>query len=89
MCNATTNPNTGKTIQYKQLLKGSDKTIWERSFENELSRLAQELGNHIKSANTIFLKPKSEEPFKTSNTTYGKIVCDIKPHKKKKLIARV
>jgi len=82
MCNASKNPDTEKTMQYKQLLKDPDKIIWERSFANEFGRLAQGVGKRIKGTNTIFFKPKSEVPFKTSKTRYGKIVCGIKPYKK-------
>jgi len=54
----------------------------EKSSANEFGRLAQGVGNRIKGTSTIFFVPKSDVPFKTSKTTYGKIVCNIKPHKK-------
>ena len=82
MCNAVTNPNTGQSLQYKQLIRGPDKDIWETSFANEFGRIAQGVGTRIKGTNKIFFASKSEVPFKTSKTTYGKIVCNIKPHKK-------
>ena len=82
LCNAVTNPNIGQSLQYKQLVKGPGKVLWELSFANEFGRLEQGVENRIKGTNTTYFKPKPAVPFKTSKITYGKIVCDIKPHKK-------
>jgi len=39
--NAVLNAETGKLEEYRTLLKGKDKILWERSCSKEVARLAQ------------------------------------------------
>jgi hypothetical protein len=56
--------------------------LWKRGFGNEVGRLFQ--GIHgIPGTNTCFFV-KLTNISKDRQITYGKIVCDYKPHKKKK-----
>ena len=61
-------------------MKGDEKEIWEKSFANELGRLAQGVGNQIDVTNTIFFKNKYAV-LRSKKVTYGRLVCDIKEHK--------
>ena len=74
-------PDTGKSQEYRHLIKGSDKEKWTTSFSNEFGRLTQGGNNRIVGTNTIFFTHKIDVPFETKKLTYGKIVCSIKPHK--------
>ena len=75
--NAVIHPNTCQSQEYWHLIKGADKIIWEKSFVNELSRLAQGVGHRLKGTNIIYFTPNT----KTHKITYGKIVCNVKPQK--------
>jgi hypothetical protein len=75
-----TDVTTGQQLEYRQLLQRPDlKPIWERAFANELGRLAQGIRD-IKGTDTIVFIPPSEIP-KERIITYGRLVCDIRPHK--------
>ena len=80
--NAVTNPNTGQSLQYKQLIKGPEKVLWEQSFSNEFDRLAQGVGNRIKGINAILFKPKSAVPFKLQKPRTARL-CATSSHTKK------
>jgi hypothetical protein len=56
--------------------------LWKRGFGNEVGRLFQGI-NDIQGTNTCFFVEPKNIP-KTRQITYGKIVCDYKPHKKEK-----
>ena len=68
--------------EYRHLIKGPERKIWERSFANELGQLAQGIRG-VKGTNTVMLIPKSKAP-KDKKVTYGKIVCEMKPEKEDK-----
>ena len=53
--------NPPSLLKYKDLIKTSDKIIWERGMCNELGRLAQGYKD-IKGRNTIFFIPRSGVP---------------------------
>ena len=79
--NAVLNPLTGVLQEYRHLIKGPDKTIWEQSLANEFGRLTQGVANRIEGTNTMYFIPKDEVPFATKKVTYPKIVCDIRNNK--------
>jgi hypothetical protein len=56
--------------------------LWTRGFGNECGRLFQGIRD-IPGTDTFFLIKLTNVP-KDRNITYGKIVCDYKPHKKEK-----
>jgi hypothetical protein len=77
---AVTDMTTGQQLEYRQLLHQPNlKPIWERVFANELGRLAQGVLD-IKGTDTIVFIPPSYIP-KERTITYGRLVCDIRPHK--------
>ena len=81
--NAIIDPISGASMEYMHLVKIPNHTIpWTTSFTNQLGRLAQVVGDIIKSTNTIYfidyaLIPKDRR----SDITYGQIVVDYLPHK--------
>ena len=80
-CNAIIDPKTGASLEYRHLIKDdTTKVIWNKSFSNELGRLANGVGNRVKGTNTIKFIPKSEVP-KGRKVTYGRIVVDFRPTK--------
>ena len=68
--------------EYRHLIKGPERKIWERSFTNELGQLDQGI-REVKGTNTVMLIPKYKVP-KDKKVTYGKIVCKMKPKKEEK-----
>ena len=70
-------PTTGASLEYRHLVKGPTKAIWENSFANEIGRLAQGFGTRIPSgtSNNFFI-PKDKVPAGRT-VTYGRIVSKI------------
>ena len=77
--NSGTHQISGVAQEYRHLIKGPEREIWERSFANELGQLAQVI-REFNVTNTVMFIPKSKVP-KYQKVTYGKIVCEIKPKK--------
>jgi hypothetical protein len=70
-------------MEYMALMKDPDlQPLWKRGFSNEAGRLFQGIRN-IPGTNTCFFVELKKIP-KDRQITYGKIVCDYKPHKKEK-----
>ena len=63
--------------EYRHLIKGPERKIWEISFANKLGQIAQGT-REVKGTNTVMFIPKSKVP-KDKKITYGKIVCEMKP----------
>jgi hypothetical protein len=83
LSNAFIHPVTGKEIQYTALMKDPQlQQLWTRGFGNECGRLFQGIQG-ISGTNTYFFIKRTYIP-KDRKITYGKIVCDYKPHKKEK-----
>jgi hypothetical protein len=81
--NAVVHPVTGKEMEYTALMKDPTlQPLWKRGFGNEVGRLFQGIRD-IPGTNTCFFVELTNIP-KDINITYGKIVCDYKPHKKEK-----
>jgi hypothetical protein len=81
--NAGIHPATGKEMEYTALMKDPRlKPLWARGFGNECGRLFQGIQD-IPGTDTCFFIKLTNIP-KDRNITYGKIVCDYKPHKKEK-----
>ena len=60
--NVVIDPTTGESLEYRHLVKGTTKSIWENSFANEIGRLAQVVGTRMSyGTNTIFFIPKEKE----------------------------
>jgi hypothetical protein len=76
-------PVMGKETEYMVLMKDPDlQPLWKRGFGNETGRLFQCIRD-IQGTNTCFFVELKNIP-KNRQLTYGKIVCDYKPHKKEK-----
>jgi hypothetical protein len=70
-------------MEYMALMKDPDlQPLWKRGFGNEAVRLFQD-NRDIQGTNTCFFVELKHIP-KYRQITYGKIVCDYKPHKKEK-----
>jgi hypothetical protein len=81
--NAVVHPITGKEMEYMALMKDpSMQPLWKRVFGNEVGRLFQGIRD-IPGTDTCFFVELANIP-KDRQITYGKIVCDYKPHKKEK-----
>ena len=79
--NVVIEPITGASLEYRHLVKGPTKAIWENSFANEIGRLAQGVGTMIPSGtDTIFFITKDKVPAGRT-VTYGRIVAEIIPQK--------
>jgi hypothetical protein len=81
--NAVIHPITGKEMEYKALMKDPRlQPLWTRGFGNECGQLFQGIRD-IPGTDTCFFIKLTNIP-KDRKITYGKIVCDYKPHKKEK-----
>jgi hypothetical protein len=86
--NAVVNPVTGKEMEYTDLMKDPNlQPLWKRGFGNEVGRLFQGI-HDIPGTNTCFFVELKNIP-KDRKITYGKIVCDYKPHKIEKECVRI
>jgi hypothetical protein len=81
--NTVIHPVTGKEMEYSALLKDPHlQPLWTRGFGNECGRLFQDIRD-IPGTDTCFFIELKNIP-KDRKITYGKIVCDYKPHKQEK-----
>jgi hypothetical protein len=81
--NAVIHPVTGKEMEYSVLMKDPClQPLWTRGFGNECGRLFQGIRNIPGTDTCFFITLKNIRHDR--NITYGKIVCDYKPHKKEK-----
>jgi hypothetical protein len=70
-------------MEYMALMNDPNlQPLWKRGFSNEARRLFQGI-HDIPGTNTCFFVELTSIP-KDRKITYGKIVCDYKPHKKEK-----
>ena len=85
MANAVLDKETGKMMEYRQLLrKPETKKAWSHSSANEYGRLANGIGGRIANpTNTIEFISKTEVPQdRFKDVTYVKFVCNERPQKK-------
>jgi hypothetical protein len=81
--NAIIHPVTGKEMEYTALMKDPrQQPLWKQGFGNECGRLFQGIRD-IPGTDACFCIKLTKNP-KDRKITYGKIVCDCKPHKKEK-----
>jgi hypothetical protein len=81
--NVVVHPITGKEMEYTALMKDPRlQPLWTRGFGNECGRLFQGIRD-IPGTDTCFFIKITNIP-KDRKITYGKIVCDYKPHKTEK-----
>jgi hypothetical protein len=78
--NTVVHPVTGKEMEYTALMKEPRlQPLWKWGFGNECGRLFQGIQD-IPGTDTCFFIKLTNTP-KDRKITYGKIVCDYKPHK--------
>jgi hypothetical protein len=83
LANAVIHPDTGKEMEYTALMKDPQlKPLWTQIFGNECGRLFK--GIHDIAGTDICFFVTLTDILKDRKITYGKIVCDYKPHKKEK-----
>jgi hypothetical protein len=81
--NAVVHPITGKEMEYMALMKDPRlQPLWTRGFGNEVGRLFHGIWD-IPGTDPYFFIKLTNIP-KVRKITYGKIVCDYKPHKKER-----
>jgi hypothetical protein len=86
--NSVIHPVTGKEMEYMALMKDPHlQPLWKRGFSNECGRLIQGIQDIPGTDTCFFIKPTNIP--KDRKITYGKIVCDYKPHKKEKKRVRL
>jgi hypothetical protein len=80
--NVVIHPVTGKEMEYSALIKDPRlQPLWSRGFGNECGCLFQGIRGIPEPDTCFFIKLKD---IPNDRITYGKIVCDCKPHKKEK-----
>jgi hypothetical protein len=88
LANAVIHPVTGKEMEYMALMKDPRlQPLCKRGFGNECVRLFQGIWD-IPGTDTCFFIKLTNFP-KDRKITYGKIVCDYKPHKQEKECVRL
>jgi hypothetical protein len=79
--NTVIHPVTRKEIEYMALMKDPHlQPLWKRGFGNEYGRLFQGIRDIPDTDKCSSIKLTNVP--KDRNITYGKKVCDYKPHKK-------
>ena len=72
---------TGHAQEYRHLVRGPAKSLWETSLANDLGRLAQGIGTRMPTGtNTIFFIHPTQIPA-GRKVTYARLVATIRPHK--------
>jgi hypothetical protein len=86
--NSFVQPVTGKVMEYTALVKDpSLQSLCKRGIGNKLGRLFQGIHDIPVTDTCLFVEPKNIPTDR--KITYGKIVCDYKPHKKEKECVRL
>jgi hypothetical protein len=86
--NAVIHPVTGKEMEYSALMKNPRlQPLWTLGFGNACGRLFQGIRD-VPETDTCFFTTMKNIP-NDIKITYGKIVCDNKPHKKEKECVRL
>jgi hypothetical protein len=86
--NAVIHPVTGKEMEYSAIMKDPRlQPLWTRGFGNECGRIFQGIQD-IPGTDTCFFIGLKDIP-NDRKITYGKIVCNNKPHKREKERARL
>ena len=80
--NLVTNKISEVAQEYRRVIKGPERKIWEISFANKLGHLAQGI-REVKGTNKVMFIPKFKVP-KVKKVTYGKTVCEMKTEKEDK-----
>ena len=75
--NSVNHQISGVAQEYRHLIKGPEKKVWEKSFAKNLGQLSPGI-REVKGTNTVMFVPKSKVP-KDKMVTYGKIFCKMKP----------
>ena len=79
--NSVIDPDTSQSMEYRDLIAHKKyRDIWTRSFTNKMFRLEQGLAQREVGTNTVFFLPHSKVP-NNFTVTYGRIVCELNPHK--------
>jgi len=78
-CYKAIHPDTGKSVEYKELLASSDGLLWEECCAEEIGRLAQGY-KCIQGTNTIHFIKLSDIPA-DRRATYLRLVVADRPHK--------
>ena len=87
--NSVTDKVTGKSLEYRHLLRGPNKYVWTRSLANDLCRLAQGVGTRMPTGtNTVFFVQCRDLPA-GRKVTYSCLVLSIRPHKTEKHCVRI
>jgi hypothetical protein len=83
LANTVIHPVTGKEMEYTALMKDPRlQPLWKRGFGNECGRLFQGIRDNPGTDTCFFIKLTNVP--KDRKITYGRIVCDYKPHKTEK-----
>ena len=73
--NVVIDPTTGASQEYRNIIKGPNKSVWGNSFANEIGKLAQGFGTSMTcGTNTILFISKENVPAGRT-VTYGIIVA--------------
>ena len=79
--NAVTDPDTGKQLEYKQLISHLNnhlRQMWQHSSANEFGQLVQGVGGRTAGTETIKFIQYHEMP-KNWRPTYARFVCEVWP----------
>ena len=80
---AVLNEETGELMEYRHLI-GNPKyrELWQRSYGDEIGRLAQGMPGRVEGTDTIFFIKKKDVPaHRWRDITYGRIVVSFRPAK--------
>ncbi|KAL7523277.1 hypothetical protein ACHAXR_000105 [Thalassiosira sp. AJA248-18] len=75
----------GELLQYRHLINRPEyREVWGKAYGKELGRLAQGIPGVVDGTDTLDFIRKDEIPFdRRKDVTYGQIVCNYRPEKKR------
>ena len=73
--------NTGDLLEWRYLVNGPDKEIWNKALSNDIGRLTQGAGTRMTKINNMFFMHPIKMP-KHEKSTYFKLVATARPLKK-------
>lgn len=79
--NPVLDPKSGKLLEYRDLIKGKDKIVWEKGMSNEIGRLADGVGTRMPHGTNTISFIKFHEIPKNKRPTYAQVVSEFRPHK--------
>ena len=89
LANPIMDKDTGKLHEYRDLIKGKDKSVWEQGMSNELVKLADSVGTQMLHGTNTIKYIRYEDMPNHKKPTYARVVSKLRPQKPDPFCIRV